>query len=132
MSREGPCTNPLSAAAPEAQPMLLLLAAKLVFYASLVLHLVNYRRYVAPLTSAIFNLPKRTHFGLHAFVVAGFMTCSASEETALHYVGGVVLVWAIWDGGAILQGDLSATFWIHLHHMGTIIAYIYQPSASAS
>lgn len=71
---------------------------------------------------------------IHGAVVFLSLWCMCSAEgdnidhadTPLRYMIGSVLVYFIWDGGAIHSDSLWLTFCLNLHHLGCVVALLHQ------
>jgi len=132
------------------------LISKFIFYATLLLHMVHYQRYLPPhlRTDRMFKMWSRyvtwghgvcvftLLHGFQIFTTTTTITTTTSthfdvgitdgELSALHYLAMSLLVVVLWDLGAVHSTAWRFLIPVNLHHSAVFVALLYQPFETAT
>ena len=109
-----------------------LILAKFIFYCVLAAHCLFYRR-IAFFRGGAYDAwlkVNHTHiWNLHGVIVFLCLLGArvVAQQNLFQYLAGSIMIWATWDGGAVHARDIVTCTLINLHHLGAVIALVYQP-----
>ena len=121
-----------------------LIYAKIIFYLVLAAHCLYYRR-IPRLSGGSYDAWLKVNhkhiWTLHGVIVFACLRGArvTGGENIFQYLAGSIMIWALWEGGITDQkilhfdiNDLWACTLQNLHHLGAVVALVYQPEEEAS